>query len=455
MKRAALAVGIMVALTLVAPGAASAGLLDKLNEAAKKANATTAQSKSSGQLGGSQVGGGGSLSAGLGATQFEALEKHQACTDSLTGLRAKITADKIERKMAEAKPSGDERQRWEEDLAAWRAAQKTGADQAASPDPKDPNRGLNRLTVAERTDINAEFGAKYNAVVSECQGRDHMNAGHTTKMNYVKDNSETQASAAKHEAAANSTQACLASVQGMRHRVTADILQKKLDALTKLSDQERTDWEADIASFRTAAEQNQIMPAAVDPANPTRGLQRLTMEDQVAINTEYAAASQALMAKCTAMAGDGKIEEHDYSKGGGLVDHSTSPANKQAKQQVRKAANGTGIGGSTNLEYMRRTAGCENPIKGHLAKVTADMLEAKLKKAGNLTPEQRSQWEADLASWRAAESAGLDQASPPDPSNPYRWQDYVTNQERQQINMQHASFTQQVMRECAKQDAGL
>ena len=282
-----------------------------------------------------------------------------------------------------------------------------------------------------------------------------MNAGHTTKMNYIKDNSETEASTAKHEAAATSMTTCMASVQGLRLQVTADILEKKLQGLSGLSDKDRQDWVADIASYRDAAAKGQMMPAAVDPANPTRAMQRLSMDDQMAVNQQYSTASQALIAKCSAMAGDGKIEEHDYSKSGGLVDHSMSPANKNAQQQERKAASGKGIGGSTNLEYMRRTAGCEKSIKGHLAKLTADMLETKLKSASGVTPQKRQEWQADIAAWRAAEQAGLDQATPPDASNPYRWYDYVTNQERAQINQQHAAFSTKIMQDCAKGSAGL
>ncbi len=449
MKHAArfLLLGALVGLV---PGSASAGFLDKLNDMNKKLEESNQKQQAKNQ----QSGGGnfsGSLSAGLGATSFEALGEHQKCFDPLKGLRAKITADKIEKKLTSANLTAAQRNDLESDLAAYRQAQQKGEDA-----PSDYGYRLEQLTQAEKTEINAEHSAKYNEGVSACQGRDHMNAGHTTKMNYIQDNSATQASAAKSDATMSSMTQCISSVQGVRLQVTADRLQKKMEALPNLSAKDRKNWGADIASFRDAAQKGQVMPATVDPANPTRAMQRLTMDDQMAINQDYSTASQALMAKCTAMAGDGKIEERDPTKGGGLVDHSKSPSNPfAAKNAPRKAMSGKGIGGSTNLEYMRRTSGCADALKGHLAKLTADKLEAKFKAASGLSPQKRQEWEEDIAAWRVAERSGANSATPPDANNPYRWYDYLTNAERQQINTQHAAFNNKVIRECNSGDAGL
>jgi hypothetical protein len=91
-------------------------------------------------------------------------------------------------------------------------------------------------------------------------------------------------------------------------------------------------------------------------------------------------------------------------------------------------------------------------MKGHMARVTADKLEAKLKTAAGLTPQQRKEWNDDIASWRAAEAAGAEQPVPPDPNNPYRWQTRLTRTERQEIQMNHSAFVNKIRDECNSMD---
>ena len=110
--------------------------------------------------------------------------------------------------------------------------------------------------------------------------------------------------------------------------------------------------------------------------------------------------------------------------------------------------------GATNLDYFERAGvtECFDPIKGHMAKVTADALEAKLKSAATLSPHQRKEWGEDIAAWRTAEQAGADEAIPPDLDNPYRWQDRLTKSERQQINQQYSAFVNKITTECNSRD---
>ena len=44
------------------------------------------------------------------------------------------------------------------------------------------------------------------------------------------------------------------------------------------------------------------MPMSPDPKNPMRYMMRLGPDDQMAVNQEHATATQALMAKCSAVA---------------------------------------------------------------------------------------------------------------------------------------------------------
>jgi hypothetical protein len=434
--------------------AASAGILDKLSEATKKMNQATQKSQQS--QGGSGGNFGGSLSAGLGATDFSALDKHnKECLGKLDGYKAKISGDVIEKKLSTDKTlTPAQRKNLEEDLVGLRTAQANGTDLVEIAGQKNSNRYLVDISMDEQSQINQQYAAYYNEIVSECQGRDHMNSGITRKMNYVQDNSATQESTARGAMAMSNLQSCMAQVQPLRWKLFADRLEPRWAAA---SGKEKKELEEDLLVLRQAQNGGATaMPQSPDPKNPMRYMTRFSAQDQMAINQEYSTLSQQMIADCSAQADVTAKSPERQAKSGGLVDHSKSPSNPNApKNKPRKAAVGTGIGGSTNLEYMRRTAGCENPIKGHLAKVTADTLEAKLKAAGNIPPQKRQEWEADIAAWRAAEQAGADKAMPVDPDNPFRWYDYVTSQERAKINQEHAAFSADVMRECAKQDAGL
>ena len=131
---------------------------------------------------------------------------------------------------------------------------------------------------------------------------------------------------------------------------------------------------------------------------------------------------------------------------GGLVDRSKSPANKNAvatsnnEERRNRPPPPGGALGAGNLTGLISYNECYDPLKGHLAKVTADALEAKLAKQSSLTAVQRGEWQADIASWRAAQAEGKDSATPPDEANPYRWQDHFTRDERAAINKEHSDF---------------
>ncbi len=70
----------------------------------------------------------------------------------------------------------------------------------------------------------------------------------------------------------------------------------------------------------------------------------------------------------------------------------------------------------------------------------ADRLEQQLAAAGNLPAQERKAWEEDITAWRAAEQAGADQPIPPDVDHPYRWYDYLTRQDRQEITQEYAAY---------------
>jgi hypothetical protein len=101
---------------------------------------------------------------------------------------------------------------------------------------------------------------------------------------------------------------------------------------------------------------------------------------------------------------------------------------------------------------MKTAVKCYDPLQGHMAKVTAEMLEKRLSEAKGISAEKRKMWQEDIAAWRAAEAAGADQPDPPDPDEPYRWHDYIPKEDRQKINQQHAKFVNEINQKCAAVD---
>ena len=86
---------------LLAPVGASAGLLDKLNEATKKMNeaSQTMQQRTTQQQqqGGQGQSGGGSLSSALGATDLHGLTDYNTCMAQTAGHQEELTAQLLQR----------------------------------------------------------------------------------------------------------------------------------------------------------------------------------------------------------------------------------------------------------------------------------------------------------------------------------------------------------------------
>ena len=449
---------------LFAANPAQAGFLDKLNQAAEKLNQasqqmqqrTQSQSQSQPQSGDPDrplhLEGQGHCKGNNTATCMDYGEVVDQCMDPIKGYRMKVTGDLIEKKLKTEKDiTAQQRKNLEEDLTAAREAEKNKTDNPTIAGDQNSQRYLMDIAEEDQIYINAEYNKFHQKIYNKCIGADHMNTGHRTEMTSgpMMSGDEAVAEFKKKKAKEREPFDCMKNISSLRWVIIAEKLEQKLAASGNISAQERTNWEADIAAVRETLNTKAMMPAAVDPSNPMRYMLRLSSQDQLTINTEYATRSQTEMAKCSAGAGKAP-EARNLASGGGLVDYSQSPANKNAKKHVEKQYDdlNKGRGGSTNLLALRRDAGCYDQLKGHLAKVTADKLESKLKSTSGIDTQKRKEWEEDIAAWRAAQQAGADSPNPPDPDNPYRWYDYVTNQERQQINQEHVAFNNKIIKEC-------
>ncbi len=387
----------------------------------------------------------GSCEGKRSATCMDYMELADHCMEPLKGYRMKLTGDLLEKKLKTEQLTDRKRKKIEEELAMVRESEKKKSD----------NQNVSGLTEEDQVCINADYGAFYKKIYNKCMGADHMGTGKRTEMMQDQETLTCeQAIAQLREKRANEVKPfdCLKGISTLRFTIMADMMEKKMNA-ANLSAKERADWEADIASIRELPTSGAMMPKAIDPSNPTRALMRLTTDEQMALNTEYSKQSQAAIAECQKTG-----PTRNTPKSGGLVDRSKSPANKRAKP-VNTDKNyddlNKGRGGSTNLLALRRDKGCADALKGHLAKVTADTLENKLKAASGVSDQKRKEWQEDIAAWRAAQAQGKDSPESPDPNNPYRWYDYVSNAERAAINKQHLDFSNKIIKECNSKPSGL
>ncbi len=274
-----------------------------------------------------------SLSSALGATKLDGMEKFADCHNESIGYREGLIADRLETKLGNTPNLPmQERQEWLRDIAILRQVQQT-----RKPDPANNQHYLQGLTGPEQQAINSMFIRFTQEVGLKCEqkhgGMLRYNGAGTdmtsqykyedelrSKMGQVIDintipieplplkpvekTPEQRAAERKAEkeamgaAAAKKTQECMALTAGIRPKIIAQMLQKKLDATPNLSAKERAEFQADIMAAYAAAGQGLQQVLSTDPQNPYRIEQRLTPQEQTEVNTQYTQQMTQTMMSC-------------------------------------------------------------------------------------------------------------------------------------------------------------
>lgn len=278
-----------------------------------------------------------SLSAGLGATNLHGLDDFTNCQNQSFGYREKLIADRLELKLANTpKLSPEERSRWAAEIAALRRVAETRQPYAA-PDPRDSQHYLLGLTDREQVAVNSMASHYSQQINIQCESRfggmsQFSNGGDRTHEDaYVRElqsklDSQTvqtldtipveplgsgapQSRAEKREQQRadlrNRQQQsqqmilqCAESGKGLRPKLVAQALEKKLQAASGLSDRERADFQADINAAYAASGRGLDRIEPVDPQNPARAEQRLTMQEQMDVNNQYVQQYSQMMQTC-------------------------------------------------------------------------------------------------------------------------------------------------------------
>ncbi len=282
------------------------------------------------------------------ATQLgDGLENFARCQNQSIGHSEHLMADRIEAKLAQSPALTPEmRTIWLAEIKALRAV--TPDKPYNPPDPKNSTRYFLGLTEKEQQSIqtmHARFSQENNVACEKKYGgmtRFSPGVDQSGQKKYEQDlaskmetpidiatipitalpspfpktleeqhaerrEKQQARMAQQHAAGAASNQAIVAKVtacqqklQGLRLSIQADHMQKNLAASTGLSAKDKADYEADIRSVREAGAAGQQTVAPVDPANPNRAMMRLTLQDQMAMSTEFGTQYAQKMAACQA-----------------------------------------------------------------------------------------------------------------------------------------------------------
>jgi len=278
----------------------------------------------------------GSLSAALGATKLDGLEKYNNCQRESAGYNEGLIADRLEVRLGNTPDlSPQDRGVWLAEINALREVQHHQTPYRA-PDPSHPQRFLSALTGPEQQavnsmnvrfiqEVNLKCEQKMGGMTRYSPGSDQsgqiryensLKAKMVQPMNLAaipvtplpslvektaaeKAAGQRAAQDASRQAMTQKFSACQESAKGLRLRITADAMQRKLDASPGLSAKERQEFEADIQAARASADKGLDQIEPVDPKNPYRALQRLEMQDQMDIATEFGKQYTQQMVRCS------------------------------------------------------------------------------------------------------------------------------------------------------------
>ena len=457
-RKASVVIAFMLAAVLAGSSTASAqSIMDRLKNAAN--NQKQPQQQQSG----------GSSSTGNSVTNLNGLDNYNKCMARTAGYRETMLAEMLRNHLDSAK-SDDERTKIQQDIDYLTALSK--GQRVTAPEPRNSQRYLLVITADEQTAVNNEYNRYSNDVHAFCEERyggmtqfsDPSGRRPTPKLpEPVKQAPVVTATAAP--ARPNSDlRNCMAARTGLRWKLMADKIEARMTATPGLSAADRKGWEEDIAMLRAAAENPpRGMPQSPDPSNPMRYFQRLSGEEQMALNQEYAAQSQSAMADCRGGTNTAGASTSPYQAE--RARRRAEAANAPSNAAVAEAANaeaqawldahpmaapkqvkvhGLGAGDADYLEQSGALA-CVDRSKGFRAKLMADRLTTT---RDSVAPQDRRELDAWISAWRAVEKTHADAPTTPAGSNPNRDMQFLTSSDQQEINMANSIVYNKVRSEC-------
>jgi hypothetical protein len=109
--------------------------------------------------------------------------------------------------------------------------------------------------------------------------------------------------------------------------------------------------------------------------------------------------------------------------------------------------------GATNLDGLTKFNNCNNQALGYREHLWGDRIAAKLPQSLALTPEMRDIWAAEAKALQGVTPEK--QYVPPDPKQPQRYMNALTEPEQQAIQTMSARHTQEIQLDCEKKYGGM
>ncbi len=275
-----------------------------------------------------------SLSAGLGATDLHGLTDFANCQNQSIGYREGLIGDRLELKLANTGNLDlNERAFYIAEINALKVS-RAMKKAYVPPDPKNSQHYMLGLSDNEQVAINSMNSRYVQEINLKCEqmygGMTRYSSQADLSGQHAYENSlrgsmgtpidintipvgpiEKEKTSAEREAEDNARlkqiqqvamdryMQCAQNLKGMRPKLVAQALQKKLDSSPNLSVKERAEIQEDITAAYVSAGKGLDMIESADPKNPMRAEMRLSPQEQQDLNlqfsTQYAQASQGCM----------------------------------------------------------------------------------------------------------------------------------------------------------------
>ena len=234
----------------------------------------------------------------------------------------------------------------------------------------------------------------------------------------------------------NNYNACLAQTTGAQEKLTAQVLQRKLNSSSNLSAQERQRLQEDI-EWLNAKAANPRAPAP-DPRNSQRYLLAMSDQEQEEVSGAYNGFANTVREKC----------EAQY---GGMSQFADPAGRRRAPIDTRVALPDLlhTAPPPRQASVAEQRQDCMSAITGLRWQLMAEHMESKLRSMPNLSAQERKAWEEDIAVVRAAQQGDAKtMPQSPDPKNPVRYMTRLTPQDQMAMIQEQSARTQQIMATC-------
>ena len=234
----------------------------------------------------------------------------------------------------------------------------------------------------------------------------------------------------------NNYNACLAQTTGAQEKLTAQVLQRKLNSSSDLSAQERQRLQEDI-EWLNAKAANPRAPAP-DPRNSQRYLLAMSDEEQQEVSGAYNGFANTVREKC----------EAQY---GGMSQFSDPAGRRRAPIDTRVPLPDLLLAAPPppQASAAGQRQDCMSAIAGVRWQLMAEHMESKLRSMPNLSAQERKAWEEDIAVVRAAQQGDAKtMPQSPDPRNPARYMTRLTPQDQMAMIQEQSARSQQIMANC-------